>query len=263
MSRLKYFIGSLISLPILPVMYFQAKKIRKKIPKLTVPNDMEGNEGNGDKAIHLLIIGESTMAGVGAKENKSGFAGHLARYLSAAIDQVVQWKVIAKSGYTAKMVRDKLITKDLVVNPPEVIVIGLGGNDSFTLNSPKKWKQHTLDLIKILKSKFPKAPIVFIGMPPIKDFPVFTKSMKFVLGNLAEIFGEEMKAIAANANGVYYMEEKISLQKWLKQENKNGPTSLSNHDFFSDGVHPSELTYRIWARDTSDFILKKIFPSKA
>ena len=28
-------------------------------------------------------------------------------------------------------------------------------------------------------------------------------------------------------------------------------------DFFSDGVHPSELAYQVWAKDVAEFIQEK------
>ena len=35
------------------------------------------------------------------------------------------------------------------------------------------------------------------------------------------------------------------------------PVHFPGADFFSDGVHPSELTYKIWAEDMSRFIIEE------
>ncbi len=79
----------------------------------------------------------------------------------------------AKSGYTALDVRDKLIPK-IAEKETDLIVVGLGGNDAFGLNSPEIWAKHIQSLIWRIRMKFPDAPIAFLNMPPIKDFPAFT-----------------------------------------------------------------------------------------
>jgi hypothetical protein len=42
------------------------------------------------------------MAGVGVSNHKEGFAGSLANELATELQTNIDWKVCAKSGYTAK-----------------------------------------------------------------------------------------------------------------------------------------------------------------
>ncbi|MDB9836325.1 hypothetical protein OAC51_05425 [Flavobacteriaceae bacterium] len=72
-------------------------------------------------------------------------------------------------------------------------MIGLGGNDAFELNTPRKWKKDVRQLINNIKVKFKEVTIVFINMPPIREFPAFTSLIQFTIGNLVEILGEELK----------------------------------------------------------------------
>lgn len=106
-------------------------------------------------------------------------------------------------------------------------------------------------MIKTLKRKFPKTPIYFTNMPPIKEFPAFTKTLKFVIGNLVEILGKRLQKIVCKKENVDYNHEIIILETWKKRLNLEGDSSV----FFSDGVHPSKLTYQTWGKEMGHFIM--------
>ncbi|MEN8702792.1 MAG: SGNH/GDSL hydrolase family protein [Polaribacter sp.] len=250
---LKYYLGSIVALPLLPIIFLQGKKIRTNVPKLPEARDPEGYvKKNSSKTIEILCIGESTIAGVGVDFHKNGFIGALANTISDTKAISVAWKVYAKSGYTAKMVREKIVPT-IKENRTDLIIIGLGGNDAFRLHSPKVWIEEIEQLITKLQVKFPKTPIYFTNMPPIKEFPAFTKSIKFVIGNLVELLGNHLYRIIKNKDNVYYNNEIITLKSWQEKYKLSGDIST----FFSDGVHPSKLTYQLWGKDMAKFILKK------
>ena len=249
----KYYLGVIVAVPLLPLMYFQGKNIRKKIPQLPEAKEPKGFvNGDFNKTINILSIGESTIAGVGIDFHKNGFTGTLANTLSTELKNNVNWRVYAKSGYTVKQVCEKIIPK-IEETATDIIVIGMGGNDAFTLNSPKKWISDINKLINLLQDKYPNTPIFFTNMPPIKEFPAFTKTIKFVIGNLVEILGKELKNVVQNKENVFYFDEIITLKEWSKKHS----LSISNSTiYFSDGVHPSKLTYQIWGKEIGEFIVK-------
>ena len=254
-SKLQYFLGCFISVPLLPLLYFEGKKIRKKTPTLPEAKEPVGYINNNlDKTINILTIGESTIAGVGVKYHKNGFTSSLANTLSTKFKSNVNWHVYAKSGFTLKQVCDKIIPK-ITETSADIIVIGMGGNDAFTLNSPKKWVTSVEKSIKLLQDKFPDTPIFFTNMPPIKEFPPFTKSIKFVIGNLVEILGKRLNTAIINKENVFYNDEIITLKQWSKKHNLDYSNSKT---YFSDGVHPSELTYKLWGKEMATFITKKL-----
>lgn len=254
-NKLKYIFGSIISVPLLPLLYFQGKNVRKKVPKLPEAKEPKGFvNGNFKNTLTILSIGESTIAGVGVDYHKNGFTNALAKTLSSELESNVNWHVYAKSGYTVKQVSEKIIP-NIKETSVDIIIVGMGGNDAFTLNSPKKWSNAVENLINLLQNKFPKTPIFFTNMPPIKEFPAFTKPIKFVIGNLVEILGERLKNSVRNKYNVFYNSELITLKTWSKRH------SLPNNNskiYFSDGVHPSELTYRIWGLEMGLFIISKM-----
>ena len=260
MTKTKYYIGKMMAIPVLPIMYLQSRWIKYRVPKLPEAKDLqgivgsydEGNENN-ESGIKLLTIGESSIAGVGVESHHQSIVGFLSRYLSQKTQTPVQWEVLAKSGYTAKIVNDKLIPL-LKDDAPDLIVIGLGANDAFQTNTPKNWVADIKALIQNIRNKYPNPPIVFINMPPIKDFPVMSSLLQFFLGNLASIFGNELEKIVKHFDNVWYNAHQITLKEF---DNISGNQYQVN-DFFSDGVHPSELTYQIWGELMGEWILERV-----
>jgi len=254
--NIRYLSGALISLPLLPLMYYQGKQIRASVPKLPEAEGIEGacylNRQNGS-TLKVISIGESTIAGVGVRTHEEGFTGTFANEISRLFNSNVRWKVYARSGYTASRVEKKIIPK-ITENQADLIVLGLGGNDAFTLNRPSKWKVEVHSLIKSITSKFSGAIIVFCNMPPIKEFPAFTPLIKFTIGNLVEILGAELQKIVNEYQNVFYFGDRITLKRWIDKFQLNA----KKEDFFSDGVHPSKLTYQTWAKD----IANQVFENK-
>jgi lysophospholipase L1-like esterase len=254
MTNFKYFAGCIFAIPLLPLLYFQGKRIRVIVPRLPEAQGIQGIASTGVvRTIHIITIGESTIAGVGVATHEVGFTGTLAKELATKLKVNVSWKVYAKSGYTARRVTERLIPS-ITEKQIDLIVIGLGGNDAFALNTPYRWAKDIEELILALKEKYGTTPIAFTNMPPIKAFPAFTSAMKFTLGNLVELLGEKLAQVVAKQSNVYYQSQNITLKDWIVRMNINS----TEKDFFSDGVHPSKLTYQTWAKDFSNFIIQNI-----
>lgn len=246
-----YLFRALISAPLLPLMYLQAKRIKKSVPVLPEATGPTGKTGSG-KPLHLLAIGESTIAGVGVATHEEGFTGTLATVLAEQLGREVHWRVYARSGYTARRKTHKLLPK-ITETSADLIVVGTGGNDAFTLNTPDKFRAHVSELIVAVRKKFPDTPIVFANMPPIREFPAFTPLIKFTVGRLVELFGDELAEEVTHHANVHYYADRITLAGWTKRLNIQAATSA----FFSDGVHPSKLTYQTWAKDLGRWMLEE------
>jgi len=251
--NIKYTLGAIVSVPLLPMLYFQGKKIKRTIPEFPEATDVEGLiPVESEQSFQLITIGESTIAGVGASSNAKGFTGTLAKELSTHVPANISWKVYAKSGYTAQCVTQNIIPQ-ITEHSVDLIVIGLGGNDSFVLRTPKRWNKHIRTLIDDIRSMYPRTPIVFANMPPIKEFTAFTGPFKFVIGNLVLHLGKELEKVVHTYENVYYRAKGLEYHDLVKRMNLNA----TPEDFFSDGVHPSELAYQVWAKDVAEFIQEK------
>ncbi len=252
----KYLLGAVLSIPLLPIMYLQGKRICASVPKLPEASGTTGTvRGRTGQKLRIITIGESAVAGVGVDTHKEGFTGVLAKELAQYLGSSIHWKVYAKNGYTVQQMTTELVPK-ITEKEADLIVVGAGGNDAFILNRPGVWRKQQGELIDALRAKLPNTPIVFTHMPPIGEFPAFTPLIRWVLGNLVDILGEELKQVVAKRAKVYYSAEKITFREW-SQRYKHKMEGKPIEAFFCDGVHPSKLSYQIWAIDMARFIVQQ------
>ena len=239
--------------PFLPFMAIQGRKIKRRMPDLPeAAPPYRGMVRGTDRTIRILGLGESTIAGVGVGQMSQSMTAHIARHLQNLLGCSVEWNVVARSGFTADKVREELVP----LIPPEsfdLLVIGLGGNDTFQLNSPGRWGKDIQRLLNSIRQVGHRCPIVFMNVPPVHEFPIFPWYLKLVLGRLVRLHGKMLQAIIPQHQDTHYMKETIQLEK-MKQK---VPYPTCTRDYFSDGVHPSELTYRLWAGDVADFIVRE------
>lgn len=231
----------------MPVLYLQGKSLRKSIPKLPEAKGPEGQAGKQANLKKIILVGESTIAGVGVPTHQEGFAGELASALSKLTDNKISWKVYAKSGYTAKKVTAKILPKINEVNI-DLIIVGLGGNDTFTLN--KNWSKDIHLFVDNIQSKFPTCPKLFINLPPVDEFPALPGILKFCLDNHTDKLRKQLKEIVEESNNLYFLSDKLSVKAWTEKYNLENKSEL----YFSDGVHPSKLTYKLWAMSVAESI---------
>lgn len=211
-----------------------------------------GKIGNDNhKCLNLLILGESSVAGVGVTNHADGIVGNIAKHLHGATGRAVHWHVLAKTGYTAEMVRKKLIIK-IPEKRIDIIVVGLGANDAFHLYSPKRWEKSLCALLMRIRTKYPTTPIVIANLPPVGQFPAFPFLMRNVLGILIHLFGKMTKTIPAKFSNVHFIDKKIRIKDWLSAANTTKTT-----DLFADGVHPSATAYKLWGEEVGKFIVER------
>ena len=209
--------------PLLPYLIYEAKKIKKSVPKLPPQSEkviLKG-EKNG-----ILILGESTVAGVGATELKSTLVGNL----HSLFKSEYTFYNFGKNGIRASEVLPEF-KSDLatIQSGKEGIILYLGGNDCFNLTSPNSYHRSLQKLIESLQSQFNPNWIFLGDIAPVHLFPAFSPLMKSYLYQQREFLRKEMKQLAATHKKVIFQEINLDL----------------GSEFFSaDGIHPSNLGYR-------------------
>jgi lysophospholipase L1-like esterase len=247
-ENIKYYIALLFVWPVLPFLYWQGKYVRKRMPKSVKPLEKEGHTGGKGKVeLQLLTLGESTMAGVGVASHKEGYVGTLSTQLSKEWNIKVGWNVQARNGATSRALRKNILSRKVGIKS-HLLIIALGANDAFHLHSPDYWERQIKKLVACIRMHHPRSAILFLQMPPMKDFPAFTLLMKVIFGSLVNWYAKRLAEISRQTEGVWFVRDGID----LKQE-ELAEKSLSEHHF-SDGMHPSQRGYQLWAENTLQFI---------
>lgn len=250
-EQIIYILAAIILIPFIPFLAWQGKRLRKSIPKLPeAKGPYKGSIKGHPAQLNVLGLGESTFAGVGIESQRDGITYHIAKTLHQNTGNEVRWEVLARSGYTARDVHEKLVP-ELPETPLDFIIIGLGGNETFNLNRPLRWRRQLKALITELAAKQPDSKIIIANMPAVGHFPAFPKSFQLILGGLVNLHRQVIIDLPLQFSNTYYMSEKVSWQKW-KKHLEDGQTI---NDFYSDGVHPSAITYKIWGEQIGEWIL--------
>lgn len=228
----KYLAAAVVILPVSPFLFLQGQYTRRKVGLLPdAAGEKVGVVGGGDQPVKLLVIGESTVAGLGARTHSQALAGRFAEQLSDRLGRPVEWTVIGRNGVTAKRTIDELLP--LVPDQQfDYILIGLGGNDVMKLSSPRKWRRDMTRLISIFRERNPEATIFITNCPMIKYAPALPQPIRAILWELSKMHDKNIKQFTADMDRVFYYHQ---------------PVDIHWDGFWSDGIHPSEQGYADWS----------------
>jgi lysophospholipase L1-like esterase len=236
-----YIFGGIALLPFAPFLYLQGRYVRRKVGRLPdASGETKGKTGADENAAKLLIIGESTAAGVGARTHETGLAGHFSRFLSAKIGKEVEWQVVCRSGITIGETIRELVPK-IPDEKFEYILLALCGNEVLKLKSPRKSRRDMTKLIKILQAKNEGATFFITNAPAVRLSPILPFPIKQILGHLSAMHDKNAQKFTAEMPRVFYFHQ---------------PTYVPE-DFFADGIHPSEKGYEVWSKKMIEFFGEK------
>jgi len=225
-------VGAAAILPLAPFLVLQGQITRWKVGILPdAAGEKTGKFGSGDIAVKLFVIGESTVAGLGARTHEFALAGQFARQLGEHLEKPVNWHLIGKNGVTARRTIDELLP-EMPDEKFDYILVGLGGNDVMKLSSPVKWRRDMTELLSILRAKQPEAVIFISNCPMIILSPIMPEPVKSILWRLSKMHDANIREFTADMDSIFYYPQ---------------PADLQLEGFFADGIHPSEKGYADWA----------------
>lgn len=238
-----YLLGAAAIAPLAPFLWVQGQVTRWKVgvlPDATGPKN--GTVGGGTDAVKLFVIGESTVAGLGARSHEHALAGQFAQQLSIQIGKSVDWDVLGKNGVTARRTVNELLP--LMPNKMfDYILVGLGGNDVMRLSSPRKWRNDMIELLGKLRERCPEAIIFISNCPMIVFSPIMPEPVKTILWKLSRMHNANIAEFTRDMDRVLYYPQ---------------PADVTLEGFFADGIHPSEKGYADWARAMIKYFSSKI-----
>ena len=233
MIDIRHLIASAVSAPLLPLLVLQGRRVRRETPRLPeAAGPSHGQSGAGTPSLRLLVVGESTVAGVGAASHETALTGQLAQVLAEHVGREVHWRAVGANGATAACTREVLLPR-VPANPVDVVVIALGVNDVLRLHSPARWRRDLEQLVIAIRERVGTSPVVVAAMPPLGRFPAFPEPLRSVLGARASALARATQNAARNLEDVTVC---------------IGRMDDDERHYASDRFHPSELGYQAWAR---------------
>jgi len=220
-----------LSLLALPLLLAQGLWARRVTPRLPEGDDAPDGSVPGEGAsLELVVLGESTTAGVGVASHDLGLAGSTARALARRLDRSVHWRALGVNGFKAASVRRELVPR-IPQRPAGLVVIALGVNDTAKLTSPRRWQRELDALIDAARERTGPCPVVLAAVPPLGRFPALPRPLRWTLGLRARELDRRARELAATMTDVYHVPF----------------TPADEPDLFAaDGYHPSERGYALW-----------------
>jgi lysophospholipase L1-like esterase len=253
-QQIQYFLWLFLFLPLTPILYWQAKRVKKNLIRLPEADVLEGRTGKEGKPLSILVFGESSFAGVGVTVNLEGIAGHLAQRLQEITNRAIHWQVIARSGFNAQKATEILAPQVPAHQPIDAIFIGLGANEAFEVNAPLTFRKNLEKCIQKIRERQPNCPIFLSDVPPVGQFPALPYFLKKLMHGLIALHGDVVQDFPKCFPNLFYNNGRIRLKEWRQKVGSNLPIE----DFFcEDGIHPSKLTYQIWAGELAKMTMKK------
>lgn len=218
--------------PLLPVALAQGLWLRGRVPRLPeAAGPREGLAAGDGTPLRLLVLGESTVAGVGAPTQEQALAAQLARALATRTGRPVQWQALGKNGVTASATQTLLVGR-LQPEPQDVVLLVLGVNDTLALRRPGRWTTDLRRLIAAVRERVGPASVFLAAVPPMGEFPALPAPLRIVLGARARVLDQAAARLAYRLPEVHHAPLSGRLER----------------DFFChDGLHPSPAGYRVWA----------------
>ena len=159
-------LGYLIIGLLFPWLWLQGIYLKKVVLRLPTPGDAPFGvlKGNG-RALEILGLGESPMAGVGIAKHSETLTGLTAIRLNQLMDRQVNWKVLAKNGLTIKTLNQ--LIKEQPSTDADLMLVSIGGNDVFKLTPPWVWERDLVRCVKLLVRDGRKPLILFYPVPAL------------------------------------------------------------------------------------------------
>ena len=228
-----------------PLLLWQGARVRRVALRLPeAAGARMGLAGSGELRLRLLIVGDSSAAGVGAATQDEALAGRLSEALAARLGGSVHWQLIAKTGHLSADALVHLQSSEL--QPADVLVTALGVNDVVGQVSPRRWLKSLAQIDALARERAGVRYTLHSAVPPMHAFPLLPQPLRWLMG-----------AHALRMNR--------ALGRTLMQESTRGMQALPAHLhgkeavrlMARDGFHPAPAGYAVWAEALAERIARE------
>jgi lysophospholipase L1-like esterase len=176
--------------------------------------------------LRLLVVGDSSAAGVGARSQREALAQPLAHTLARRLNTSVRWQLVAESGLTSDGVLQRLMRERPAAADVAVVIVGV--ND-ITRDVPLAFAlRHRSHIVHWLQVHARVRHVVFPALPEMELFPAMPNPLAWYVGQAARRNNRAQARWAQRHPGVTHLQMQ----------------GVANPDLFcEDGFHPSAALY--------------------
>jgi lysophospholipase L1-like esterase len=239
-------LGRAAAMPIAPLLLWQGRRVRRDTPKLPEadgPRRMTVGADRPGRPLRLLIVGDSSAAGVGAAVQDEALAGRLAERVAPRIARPLEWALLARSGIATREALELL--DGATVERFDVAVVALGVNDVTAMRPVARWLGDVARLTARLRERHRVRRVLWSGLPPMHRFPALPQPLRGVMGLHARALDAALgRWCASRPVGALPRATHVPLPEM------SDPSLVA-----SDGFHPGPGAYRVWADALAPHVL--------
>ena len=223
-----------------PLLWLTGRWVRWRMPRLPeADGERSGVAGSGPVRLRLLIVGDSSAAGVGVERQEDALAGQLARALVAQGYSAVSWQLVARTGDTVGSAIEHLASVDL--RRADMLVTVLGVNDCLDRVSARDYLGEMDALVSHVQTRTGVLRVVHCTPPRMELMPGLPQPLRFVLGAQAAHLDQALRRHVLGFRRRTRFDMPLDLAR---------DASL----YASDGFHPGADGYVRWAAALAEHI---------
>lgn len=234
-------LSRVVAIPLAPVLIAQSRKLRATIPRLPDAALPWTGSVAGPNPVRLLVLGDSTAAGVGAKTQADALCGNLARNILNRCGRGTNWRAVGRNGADARdIINDHL--NEASESESDLVFLTIGANDALGLRSSRAFRRDVISIVRAMRSVNPNALILVSLMPRFDRFATLPQPVKWNLALHATSLDDAARRGIDGMPGVFAIPK---------------PIPYTAEFWATDHFHPSEEGYRQWI----DFAMESVPPA--
>jgi lysophospholipase L1-like esterase len=218
---------ALLSPLVVPQALYTRRRALRLLPAEGPRQGLAGAEQAG-VPLRLLVLGESTVVGVGVNSLQMALVGQLAAALAQRCGRSVAWRACGENGITAEQACVRLLPQ-VLDQPFDLVLLVFGVNDTTHLTPLPRWEAALGNMAAALQGQ--GAAVAFSGVPPLQHFTALPWLLRRLLGMRGALLDQRLRRLASRLGAGHHGVE----------------LEFSGDYLARDGYHPSALGYRLWA----------------
>lgn len=244
-----------------PLLLWQGRQVRARALRLPEAGGARcGAAGVGEGKLRLLIVGDSSAAGVGAPSQDLALSGRLAQALARRLGGTVQWQLQARTGHTAAQALQAL--REVQLQPADVAITALGVNDVTGQVGAGNWLKALDALDQLLRERCGVRYTLHCGVPPMQHFTLLPQPLRWWMGLQAQGFNRRLQARLAGevARSVLTLPDELHRLPAADARGHDGnPEGRALGPLMAtDGFHPSPEGYAVWAEAVAEALVERM-----
>lgn len=236
--------GGLTYLALAPLLLAQGLWVGRRALRLPAPPGPRSGKVGSGPLLRLLILGDSSAAGVGAPSQDAALSGQLQAALGDWF--TLDWQLVARSGWRTGQALT--IMRALPARRYDAAVLALGVNDVTRQVPLRRWLDQQSELAAHLVRARSVRRIYVSGVPPMGGFPLLPQPLRGYIGARAQAFDQALaEACAADRARLHLPFDRALLSPQMMAK---------------DGFHPAPPLYQHWAAQLAAAITKDFAPSQ-